>query len=296
MIAYLYLSVALIAGLVKGLSGKRISRDVVSLNDGFAVNVIRSVFCACIGFLVLIIQVGFSGLELSLEAFLVCLASSIFMALFCISWLYAYKTEAYAFLNIFTMLGSVITAFLGWAIYGDEISSTRIIGFVLLFIAVYIMSLYNKNLKGKMDKRGVITLILGCFGVALSDFMQKVFVKQSLGAPSTFTFYTYAIMIIPQLLVLMLFKAKKTSNLSKNVCDKRHVGIYLIISIALYVNVIMKTMAVADIPSTQLYPTLQGANLIASAICASIFFKEKMTKKSIVGICVALAAAILMNI
>ena len=64
----------------------------------------------------------------------------------------------------------------------------------------------------------------------------------------------------------------------------------------LYVNVIMKTMAVADIPSTQLYPTLQGANLIASAICASIFFKEKMTKKSIVGISVALAAAILMNI
>ena len=58
-------------------------------------------------FLVLIIQVGFSGLELSLEAFLVCLAASIFMALFCISWLYAYKSEAYAFLNIFTMLGAL---------------------------------------------------------------------------------------------------------------------------------------------------------------------------------------------
>ncbi len=296
MIAYLYLFIALVAGLVKGLSGKKISRDVVSLNDGFAVNVIRSVFCAVIGFAVVVIQVGFSGLALSIEALLVCLASSIFMALFCISWLYAYKTEAYAFLNIFTMLGSVITAFLGWAIYGDNISVTRIIGFILLFVAVYIMSLYNKNLKGKMDKRGVITLILGCVGVALSDFMQKVFVKNNLGAPSTFTFYTYALMIMPQLLVLMLFKVKKTSPLSKNVCDKRHVCIYLVISIALYVNVIMKTMAVGYIPSTQLYPTLQGANLIASAVCASIFFKEKMTKKSIVGIIVALISAILMNL
>jgi drug/metabolite transporter (DMT)-like permease len=194
------------------------------------------------------------------------------------------------------MLGSVITAFLGWAIYGDKISTTRIIGFILLFVAVYIMSLYNKNLKGKMDKRSVITLVLGCVGVALSDFMQKVFVKQSLGAPSTFTFYTYALMIIPQLLVLTLFKTKKTSPLSESICDKRHVSIYLIISIALYLNVIMKTMAVAYIASTQLYPTLQGANLIASAICASIFFKEKITKKSIVGMSVALAAAILMNI
>lgn len=296
MIAYLYLFIALVAGLVKGLSGKKISRDVVSLNDGFAVNVIRSVFCAGIGFLVLVIQVGFSGLALSPEALLVCTASSIFMALFCISWLYAYKTEAYAFLNIFTMLGSVITAVLGWSIFGDEISVTRIIGFVLLFVAVYIMSLYNKNLKGKMDKRAIITLILGCVGVALSDFMQKVFVKNNLGTPSAFTFYTYALMIVPQLLVLMLFKVKKTTPLSANVCDKRHIFIYLIISIALYLNVIMKTMAVKDIPSTQLYPTLQGANLIASSLLASILFKEKMTIKSFVGISLALAASILMNL
>ncbi len=296
MIAYLYLFVALVAGLIKGLSGKKISRDVVSLNDGFAVNVIRSVFCAVIGLAVAIIQVGFNGLELSLEAFLVCLSSSIFMALFCISWLYAYKTEAYAFLNIFTMLGSVITAFLGWAIYGDNINTTRIIGFVLLFVAVYIMSLYNKNLKGKMNKSAIITLVLGCLGVALSDFMQKVFVKQSLGAPSVFTFYTYSLMIIPQLLMLMLFKVKKAPAISSNVCDKRHIFIYLVISIALYLNVTMKTMAVGHIPSTQLYPTLQGLNLIASAVLASILFKERMTKKSIVGISVALIAAILMNI
>ena len=296
MIAYLYLFLALVAGLVKGLAGKKISRDVVSLNDGFVVNVIRSVFCAVIGFVVAIIQVGFSGLALSMEAFLVCCASSIFMALFCISWLYAYKTEAYVFLNIFTMLGSVITAFLGCAFFGDELSTTRIIGFVFLFVAVYVMSLYNKNLKGKMTKRAVITLALGCAGVALADFMQKVFVKNSLGAPCTFTFYTYFLMIIPQLLVLSLFKVKKTQVASTNICDKRHVSIYLIISIALYVNVIMKTMAVGTIPSTQLYPTLQGANLIASAVCASIFFKEKMTARSIVGICIALVASILMNL
>ena len=44
------------------------------------------------------------------------------------------------------------------------------------------------------------------------------------------------------------------------------------------------------------YPTLQGANLIASAICASILFKERITAKSVVGIAIAIAAVILMNI
>ena len=296
MIGYLYLSLALVAGLIKGFSGKKISRDVISLNDGFTVNTIRTVFCAVIGFIVAIVQVGITGLTLSWESFLTCFASSIFMAMFCISWLYAYKSEAYVFLNVFTMLGSVVTAVLGWAIYGDEISLAKIIGFLLLFVAVYVMSLYNKNLKGKMSKRAIITLIIGGVGVALSDFMQKVFVKESLGAPCTFTFYTYALMIIPQIIALIVFKANKNSVRNTELCDKRHILIFFIISSALYLNVIMKTMAVGFIPSTQLYPTLQGANLILSAVLASILFKEKMTSKSIVGILIAISAVIVMNL
>ena len=296
MIGYLYLAIALIAGLVKGFSGKKVSRDVISLNDGFTVNTIRTVFCATIGFVVALIQVGFLGFSLSLTAFIVCLLSSIFMATFCISWLYAYKSEAYVFLSIFTMLGSVVTALLGWAFYGDNIKTTRILGFVLLFVAVYIMSLYNKNIKGKMSKRAIFTLIIGGIGVALSDFMQKVFVKEGLGEPSVFTFYTYALMIIPQLFILLLFKKSKSATRNPCLLDKKHIFIFLIISVALYVNVMAKTFAVGYIPSTQMYPTLQGANLIASAICASILFKEKMTKKSIIGILVAICAVILMNL
>lgn len=296
MIGYLYLSIALVAGLVKGFSGKKISRDVISLNDGFTVNTIRTLFCAAIGFVVAIVQVGFSGLALTPKAFGICFMSSVFMAMFCISWLYAYKSEAYVFLNVFTMLASVVTGLLGWAIYGDEIKVTRIFGFVLLFVAVYIMSLYNKKISGKITKRGAITLIIGGVGTTLADFMQKVYSKEALGEPCVFTFYTYFLMIIPQLVALLIFKKRKTSTRNPCLCDKRHVLIFFIISASLYVNVITKTMSVGYIPSTQMYPTLQGANLVASAICASILFKEKITAKSIVGMGFAIAAVILMNL
>ena len=295
-IGYLYLAIALAAGLVKGFSGKKISRDVISLNDGFTVNTIRTVFCAAIGLVVAVAQVEFSGLALTPKAFCICLMSSVFMAMFCISWLYAYKSEAYIFLNVFTMFASVVTALLGWMIYGDELKITRIVGFVLLLAAVYVMSLYNKNISGKITKRGAITLIIGGVGTALADFMQKVYTKESLGEPCVFTFYTYFLMIIPQLAALLIFKKSKTAVRNPCLCDKRHILIFFIISAALYVNVIMKTMAVKYIPSTGMYPTLQGANLVASAICASILFKEKITSKSIVGMAIALAAIILMNL
>ena len=296
IVGYLYLLAALVAGLVKGFSGKKISRDVVSLNDGFTVNTIRTLFCAGIGFAVAVAQVGFSGLALPPKAFAVCLLSSVFMATFCISWLYAYKSEAYVFLNIFTMLASVATAVLGWAVYGDAIKPTRIMGFILLFAAVYVMSLYNKSISGKITKRGAITLLLGGVGTALADFMQKVYTKEAFGEPCVFTFYTYFLMIVPQLFVLLLFKKSKNAVKNPILCDRSHILIFFIISAALYVNVITKTMAVAFIPSTQMYPTLQGANLVASAICASILFGEKITAKSIVGMTLALAAVVLMNI
>ena len=296
---YLFLTLALAGGLIKGFSGRGISRDVNSLGDGFTVNVIRCLFSAIIAFVLAVSFAGFSGFLLSREGFLVSALSSVFMSMFTVAWLYAYKSEAYIFLSIFTMLGSIVTALLGFIFYGDEIKVTRIIGMVLLFVAVYIMSLYNRSLKGKMTARSIITLVIGGLGAALADFMQKVFTKEALGSPYVFNFYTYALAIIPQLIIiLIIFLSTKSrgKSLTRGILDGRHFIIYAVILAALYLNSISKTLAAAEIPSTILYPTLQGANLILSAILAAIIFKEKITAKSIVGIVIALGSVVLMNI
>ena len=313
--AYLYLFLALAGGLIKGISGKSVSRDVRSLRDGFSVNIIRSVFCSVIGLGFALIQlllsgVGLSGFSISPSALLVCLVSSFCMALFSISWLYAYQSEAYVFLNVFTMLASILTGILGRMIYGDELKPTRIIGFAILLLSVYILSLYNKKLTGKITRRGALTLLLGSLGVALADFCQKIFSKESFGEASVFTFYTYFLMLIPQILILLILNNSKgtrnpaladkrhNSKGTRNptLTDKRHILIFFIMSAALYMNSLTKTLAAKDLPATQMYPTLQGANLIASAILASIFFGEKITKRSVLGIAVAIVAVIFMNI
>ena len=298
--AYLYLILALAGGLIKGISGKSVSRDVRSLGDGFSVNIIRSAFCSVIGLGFALIQlllsgVGLSGFSISPSALLVCLVSSFCMALFSISWLYAYQSEAYVFLNVFTMLASILTGILGRMIYGDELKPTRMIGFAILLISVYILSLYNKKLTGKITRRGALTLLLGSLGVALSDFCQKIFSKESFGEASVFTFYTYFLMLIPQIFILLiLYNSKDTRNPA--LTDKRHMLIFFIMSAALYMNSLTKTLAAKDLPATQMYPTLQGANLIASAILVSIFFGEKITKRSVLGIAVAIVAVLFMNI
>ena len=292
MMAYIFLALA--GGLIKGFSGKRVSRDVTTLYDGFLVNTLRTFFAAAIGFAVAIFQAGASDFVLTPAAFLVCLSSSVFMALFSICWLYAYKSEAYVFLSVFTMLASVVTGFLGRIIYGDELKLTRLIGFALLFVALYIMSFYNKSISGKISKKAAFTLVLGGIGAALSDFMQKVYTKENLGDVSVFTFYTYFLMLLPQIIVIIFFSTKKAER-NPVLLDKRHILIFFVMSAALYLNVLTKTLAARDIPATQMYPTLQGANLIASAILAALLFKERITLKSAAGIAVALIAVVFMN-
>ena len=297
--AYFFLALALAGGLAKGLTGKRVSCDVKSIQDSVAVTLIPSVFSAIIGFFIAAISAfasgnGLSGFALTPAAFPICRASSFFVALFSISWQYAYKSEAYIFLNIFTMLGAVITAILGRIVYDEPLRFTRILGFVLLFCAVYIVSLYNKKLTGKITRRGAAALLLGVTGASLGDFMQKVYAHKIGANGSVFTFYTYAMMLIPMLAVLLVCK-KSGKAPSKVLFDRWHIYAFLLISLGLYVNSFTKVLAARLMPATQMYPTLQGANLIASATMASLLFKERITWRSALGILIAIAAVILMN-
>ena len=297
---YLFLTLALLGGLIKGFASKHISRDVGSLCDGFAVNVTRSLFCSLLGLAVAAITLtvsgeGISSLLLSPASLLICLLSSIGMALFSISWLYAYQTEAYVFLSVFTMLGATVTGLLGRLVYGDPLSPPRILGILLLFASVYVLSLYSRRLGCRITLRGALVLLLGTVGVACADFMQRVFVKQGGGNASVFTLYTYLLMLLPQLLVLMLFRVHGKCP-QKMLRDKRHTLTLLLISAALYLNTLSKTFAAGFLPATLLYPTLQGANLIFSALLAALLLRERITGRSLLGILLALTAVLLMNL
>ena len=193
------------------------------------------------------------------------------------------------------MLGAVLTALLGRIVYDEPLRFTRILGFVLLFCAVYIVSLYNKKLTGKITRRGAAALLLGVTGASLGDFMQKVYAREIGTNGSVFTFYTYAMMLIPMLAVLLVCKRAGKAP-SKVFFNKWHICAFLLISTGLYVNSFTKVLAARLIPATQMYPTLQGANLIASAIMASLLFKERITRRSALGILIAIVAVILMNI
>lgn len=294
------MALALCGGLIKGFSGKKISRDVDGLKDSVFVNVIRMVLCAAIGALLVLFGPGAVALRLTPEAFLISLFSAVCMSVFCVAWMCAYRSEAYMFLSVFTMLGSIVTSFLGLFVYGEPIGILDFCGMLLLLLAVFVMSKYNKEVKGKkrFTKEELLILITGALGACLSDFSQKIFVKQTGGEASVFNFYTYAIGgVLLGVILALLFLLKRDKPVSPSLLSRGNFLGYIGISAFLYLNSICKTLAVGTgLTVTEIYPVLNGSNLIASAILANILFKEKITKKSVIGMALAFVGVVLINL
>ena len=293
---YLYLTAALLAGVAKGFCGKTVSRDMQNFKECTFINLMRMLFCALFGFLLAAVKCGFSAFAVTEEAFWIYLLASVSMSTFCVAWMYAYRNEAYMFLSVFTMLGTIVTCILDKVIYHAAIGAFQWIGMAVLLLAVVIMSVYNKGIKGRLTLKGLAILIVGSTGSAVADFSQKVYMREIGTNAEHFNFYMYAFGFALLLLVYLLCKGKKTApKTAPLLYDKRHIWLYVSMSFFLYLNSVTKTIAAGFLSAAQIYPVLQGANLILSALMAHILFKEKMNWKGIVGILTAFAGLMIMH-
>lgn len=290
---YFYLILALFGGLLKGFSAKKLSNDVYGFKDCLIANFFRMLFCAIIGFFCL----GFDTviLNISLKEFYIFILSSVSMVAFCVTYMFAYKVSAYMYLSIFGMLGSVLTCFLDLIIYKERITFNKWLGIGIVFIAVIIMSKYNKDIKG-VSIKGILILIAAALSVGISDFSQKIYVREINGQARTFNFYTYLLSTILITVILLLFKNKTETLDVIRSYGLRNIILCLFISGGLFINSLSKTTVANYMSSAEIYPVLQGANLIASSILAQILLKEKINKKSMLGMLCAFIGLLVMHI
>lgn len=294
---YLYLTAALLAGVAKGFCGKKISRDMENFRECLFINWMRMLFCALIGLLLALLKAGVSVFSISGSALGICLLASLSMSTFCVAWMYAYRNEAYMFLSIFTMLGTVVTCLLDFVVYKASISAMEWVGMGVLFAAVLIMSKYNKGISGRLTLRGLTILILGSTGSAVADFSQKMYVREIGQGAEIFNFYMYAFGLLLLLCLYLFIAARKgTPKTKPKLYSRHHIGLYFAMAFCLYLNSVTKTMAASFLSAAQIYPVLQGANLILSALMAHLLFKEKMNIKGIAGVLTAFAGLMIMHI
>ena len=293
---YIFLIMSMTGGLGKGLLGRKVSGDVRDFKDCMYVNIMRLMFCALLGLMVVFATnsgsfSGMTGGEIRIYSL-----SAVSTAIFLVCWMYEYKSEAYVFLNIFIMLGSIVTCVCGLIVYSEPIPLSKWISLVIILCAVFIMSGYNHQIGKKLGKH-IIVLILGTVASAMADFSQTMYVREIGGKVMQFNLYTYGFALLMLIAVYLIYasihKVKgDDKKLTYKLHTKKSIIIYFTIAACLYMNALTKTMANRTMEISQIYPVLSGATLIASAVMAHILFKERINKKSACAMSMALAGIV----
>ena len=292
---YILLLIALFAGAVKGYCGKKTSGYANGLQDAIFANIIRMLLCVLLGFLLLFVTGDLASLVLNRNILLICMLSGISTAVFVVTWLISVKRSAYMMLDIFLMLGVLIPQIASNILFNEEIKLTQWFGITVLFTAVVIICSYNNSIKARLTPASLALLIICGAANGIADFSQKLFTKcVPGGSVAAFNFYTYLFAAFA--LIIAFSITRKATPAPEKSGMKQIFGYILIMSVCLFVNSYLKTLASGYLGAVLLYPLNQGCALILSAVMAAVLFKEKLTAKAIIGILTAFLGLLIINL
>ena len=292
---YLFLLIALFAGTAKGYCGKKASGYANNFGDAILANTIRMILCTVIGFVIILASDGLSALIPSKEMLFISALSGISTAFLVVSWLISVKKSAYMMLDIFLMLGVLIPLTASSIFFNEAIKPTQWVGAAVLLAAVVIMCSYNNSIKTKISLPSFILLLICGIANGVSDFSQKLFVKNIPDSSvAVFNFYTYIFAAL--VLAISYAVTRKTTESTENTDSKKIFVFILIMAICLFANSYFKTIAAKYLSAVQLYPLNQGCSLILSAIMSAVLFKEKLTAKAVIGMITAFIGLLIINL
>lgn len=294
----LFLAISLFAGATKGYCGKKTSGYVNGYKDAMLANTIRMVLCTLIGAVLIIAGGDIGCLVPDPQILAISALSGVTTSVFVVCWLISVKKGAYMMLDVFLMLGVLVPIIAGQFVFGEAIKLTQWIGIGVLFVAVMIMCSYNNSIKEKMSLSAMVLLIVCGVANGLTDFSQKLFVKQFSGVPiSVFNFYTYVFSAAVLGVFLIIFSIKERSQSTAGVSGLKHIfGYIAVMSVCLFANSFFKTKAAGFLDSAQLYPLNQGLALMLSSIMSAVLFNERLTFKCIIGLVLSFAGLIIINV
>ncbi len=292
---YAFIGLALFFGLTKSFCGKKASYLVRNPLDAVAVNTLRMILCFVIGIITSINSfAGITDKGLILSA-LLCGVST---ACFTVSWLFAISTNAYMVVEVFVMCGIAVPLVLCRLFYSESISPVQILAIILLIVAVYCMCTYDKREKIRISPKTFALLIFAAVSSGLSDFSQKLYVNTSSSTNiSLFNLCTYLFAALVLVVAFFVFRANSKKAQKSVITTIKSSFLYiLIMAVCLFLHSYFKVCSAKYLDAVFIYPLNQGLAVAFTLIMSVVIFREKINFKGIIGVILALAAAVIINL
>ena len=297
---YLYLAGALASNFAKGVSAKLLSGLTSSHRKAYLFTFFRMSLCLLIAVAIIGAQGQFSAMAVAPAILLISLLSGAGQAAQSITWLLSARKDALLLVEVFVMLGVFVTVFLSWGLLGEAPTALQLGGLVLLLIASLVICSYNSRIKTKLTPSAFMLLFICGLASGVTDFTQKWFSVHANGVPLTvFNFYNFvACTVIVGIFALATLKqvSHPVQSIKALRPTAKWLALYIgVMAIGLYGYTYFKTAAAAHLSAVQLYPLFQGFTLLNTCIIARLF-KEKITLRAVIGLLIAFAGLLLINI
>lgn len=249
-------------------------------------------FNAVNGLLTAVIFFALSDLKIEFSLFSVILAFG--MALFGMTYsilsFQILKSSGMAIYSIFLMSGGMLLPyFYGVIFLGEMLNPIRIVGVVLILIAVVLSNKTKYNIKVTVLPLCIAVFLLNGFVSILSKAHQ---INDTFSPISSTAFVMYsgiAKFLFSTAALLFCRKQKQTAFFSSK-------GTFLILfgsALIGGVSYTLQLIGARELPATVLYPIVTGGSIAFSALSGKIFFKEKLSFYQIIGIALCLAGTLL---
>ncbi len=182
----------------------------------------------------------------------------------------------------FMKLGVLVPTILSVVVFGESLTTLRILGIVAAIAAILLM-------QGKGQKAGsTIGLVILLLSGGLSDTMSKVYETWGPAAlKNQYLLYTFLMALI--LCVVLCIVRKQTLCWQDALFGA-------LLGIPNYLSARFLLLALGELPAVVVYPSFSVGTIVLVTLAGLVFFKEKLSTRKWIALGVILAALVLLNL
>ena len=293
--------------VVQKICSKKVSNNVTgktSFRYGGYYQLLSALFS-----LIMLAIVGFYGFDW--QTMLCAFGTAVFLAIELFTGIEALKGCSLIVSQMFSVGALFIPCILGIFLFDEPMSAWQWVGLAVFMVAMYFMVAPPKTKKEKqplqkISLKTLLLLILGLFGSGGTMVVQKVFsVLVPGGNVAAFSFLMFAfsaVVLYVAYFLLVITQKKKAApeNLQpKQKKWKPLPKVLLICGVFLAFAVFVINMLVTELGKTVesaiLFSVSYAISIVMTILVGSIYYKEKITPKNVIGILLCVGALAMIN-
>lgn len=291
---YIFLIIILLLRVPQNFSSKKTSGLVTNSQSYFLYGTYSYTLAGLIAFVMLLFD-GMSGFSLPAVGISALGAVSLAVSLFCS--IEALKSGVMVLAAMAGSAGLLLPCIAGIFMFNEPMKPMQFIGIALLIFSGWLLIGYSKEQTGSFTPRTLLLLIGSMLSNGSVMLAQKMFSKYLPDTSvSIFSFLTFGLIGIGMFIGLVPSLLSQSGR-AKIAAVPKPVFLYGTISsiILLAINQ-LATLAGRNVPSAIMFPINDGGATIITAITSAIFFKEKLTVRSVCGLILGIGSLIVINL